>query len=991
MALATTNVAVTTDTFENWLDKTNTLLYAYSTTIVTAAANSTGGVTTGNATVNGIFTANSLTVSGNSTFGLRGGNVVTANVLYITSNVSIGNATVNTVFTTTTIDTDLALTVLGATTLSNSLSVTGNTTLTGNATLSGTLQTIAGNVNIDTGTLFVDATNNRVGINNSAPGVALRVTGDADISATANIQGNANVGGIFGVVGNTTLNGALQTIAGNVNIDAGTLFVDATNNRVGINNTAPGVALRVTGAADISLAANIQGNANVGGTLGVVGAATITGTSTLTGNVTMSGALQTISGNVNIDTGTLFVDGTNNRVGVNNTTPGVALEVTGAANVSTSVNSALLTVGTSFIANTTGAYHTGLVNAASYNTTGFVANTTAIAPTSNTILLGNSIGRFVLSANTVDASGLITGGAGATITGQVNASTGFGSGTINATSNGLFANATTLSLGNSSVNVAIATSGITSSGGTGVNPSSNTVGTALGTSTQRWVLNANTIDTSGLITGGAGATVTGQVNASTGFGSGTINATSNGLFANSTTISLGNSSVNVAITTAGITSAGGTGVNPSSNLVGTILGTSTQRWVLNANSASFSGAVSGITTLATGNTTITGFANVSSTIQGGSSLVIAGAASGITTLAAGNTEITGFVNASASVSVSTIFIANTTGAYHAGLINAASHTTSGFVANTTAIAPTSNTILLGNSIGRFVLSANTGNFSGLITGSAGATITGQVNASTGFGSGTINATSNGFFANDATVSLGNSSVNVAITPSTIELGTQFDANSLGLYHTGVVNAASHSTSGFVANTTVIAPTSNTLLLGNTIGRWVISANTGDFSGSMVIGGAANVGSTLNVVGSANVGGSLNVVGAANVGSALSVVGNVTINTFATILTLANNNLGANITVPVTAVSFPKANFRAGELILYVVKGSEYQISKILFAHDDNDVNQTIYGTLMAPSSSSELANNIVLTVSTANTSNIDINMRQRAINSSVKIVANMIS
>jgi hypothetical protein len=74
-----------------------------------------------------------------------------------------------------------------------------------------------------------------------------------------------------------------------------------------------------------------------------------------------------------------------------------------------------------------------------------------------------------------------------------------------------------------------------------------------------------------------------------------------------------------------------------------------------------------------------------------------------------------------------------------------------------------------------------------------------------------------------------------------------------------------------------------------------------------------------------------------------------------------------------------------------VKGSEYQISKILFAHDDNDVNQTIYGTLMAPSSSSELANNIVLTVSTANTSNIDINMRQRAINSSVKIVANMIS
>jgi hypothetical protein len=208
MALATTNVEITTDSFQNWLDKTNTLLDAYSTTIVTTAANSTGGFTTGNATVNGIFTANSITVSGNSTFGLRGGNVTTANVLFITGNVSIGNATVNTVFNTTTIDTDLALTVLGATTLSNSLSVAGN------SSLSGQLQSISGNANFDAGTLFVDATNNRVGINNTAPGVALRVTGDVDISATANIQGAANVGSTLGVVGALTLSNTIS-VTGN--------------------------------------------------------------------------------------------------------------------------------------------------------------------------------------------------------------------------------------------------------------------------------------------------------------------------------------------------------------------------------------------------------------------------------------------------------------------------------------------------------------------------------------------------------------------------------------------------------------------------------------------------------------------------------------------------------------------------------------------------------------------------------------------------------
>ena len=98
--------------------------------------------------------------------------------------------------------------------------------------------------------------------------------------------------------------------------------------------------------------------------------------------------------------------------------------------------------------------------------------------------------------------------------------------------------------------------------------------------------------------------------------------------------------------------------------------------------------------------------------------------------------------------------------------------------------------------------------------------------------GTINATSNGLIANSTTITVGNSSVNVTVTPSTIDLGTQFDANSTGLYHTGVVNAASHTTSGFVANTTAIVPTSNTILLGNSIGRFIVSANTVDASGTL---------------------------------------------------------------------------------------------------------------------------------------------------------------
>ncbi len=97
MALATSNVNTVTDSIQNWIDKTNELLAAYSTTIVTTAANSEGGSTTGNGTVNGIFTANSVTVNGNTTFGLRGGNTTTANINQYpsswdyTNNIAIGS------------------------------------------------------------------------------------------------------------------------------------------------------------------------------------------------------------------------------------------------------------------------------------------------------------------------------------------------------------------------------------------------------------------------------------------------------------------------------------------------------------------------------------------------------------------------------------------------------------------------------------------------------------------------------------------------------------------------------------------------------------------------------------------------------------------------------------------------------------------------------------------------------------------------------------
>ena len=203
------------------------------------------------------------------------------------------------------------------------------------------------------------------------------------------------------------------------------------------------------------------------------------------------------------------------------------------------------------------------------------------------------------------------------------------------------------------------------------------------------------------------------------------------------------------------------------------------------------------------------------------------------------------VNA-ASHTVGTSFIANTTGAYHSGIVNAASHTTTGFVANTTAIVPTSNTILLGNTTGRFVLSANTGDFSGSITA------TGLISTVTGTNTTEIlrgNMADNDYFriliggtatnagyaeiatADDGTEPIyvrqysstfavgtiartatlldgsGNSIFPQNVNAASYTVGTNFIANTTGTYHSGTMNAASHTVgTNFIANTTQITIT-----------------------------------------------------------------------------------------------------------------------------------------------------------------------------------------
>lgn len=92
----------------------------------------------------------------------------------------------------TTVDIPGTLDVTGATTLDSTLTVAGNTNL-GNA-ITDTV-TVTAILNVDSGVLYVDPTNDRVGINDTTPSEALDVTGNALISGTLGVTGNSTFTG----------------------------------------------------------------------------------------------------------------------------------------------------------------------------------------------------------------------------------------------------------------------------------------------------------------------------------------------------------------------------------------------------------------------------------------------------------------------------------------------------------------------------------------------------------------------------------------------------------------------------------------------------------------------------------------------------------------------------------------------------------------------------------------------------------------------------
>ena len=180
---------------------------------------------------------------------------------------------------------------------------------------------ISGNLNVDNGTMWVDATNNRVGILNTNPQSTL------DIKGNANISGNLITSDSIVLANNSSIwfgsspsdtssnklrfhlsetqgsyidyfsatNGNLFLRYGNVGGGTAKFVFDGLNGRYGINTVIPNANI------------DVQGNA-------------------------------IISGNLNVDNGLLWTDPINNRVGINTTNPQYTLDINGNINFNGNLN-----------------------------------------------------------------------------------------------------------------------------------------------------------------------------------------------------------------------------------------------------------------------------------------------------------------------------------------------------------------------------------------------------------------------------------------------------------------------------------------------------------------------------------------------------------------------------------------------------------------------------------------------------------------------------
>ena len=298
--------------------------------------------------LNSVSMSNALSVTGNATLSNTlavTGNTTLSNTLAVTGNATLsntlnvtGNTTLsNTLLVTGNVNLSNTLAVTGNATLSNTLNVTGNTTLsntlavTGNATLSNTLN-VTGNTTLSN---TLNVTGN-VNLSNT-----LAVIGNTTLSNTLLVTGNVNLSNTLAVIGNTTLSNTITLKDIRFSVDSSSTVGNTTHRPSKIwSREIETEDISITGFITGTIAPNgsIIPSSNLSADLGSSSkwfedlyVQSITTNSITTNTVSVSG-----STNSNFNSGLLFIDTTNSRIGIKNTSPGSTLTVNGSVETTNS-------------------------------------------------------------------------------------------------------------------------------------------------------------------------------------------------------------------------------------------------------------------------------------------------------------------------------------------------------------------------------------------------------------------------------------------------------------------------------------------------------------------------------------------------------------------------------------------------------------------------------------------------------------------------------
>ena len=611
------NVVPSSDTFREWVDLTNRITFDMEKVVVTTLTSNVGGGTTGNAYVNGFFSANTLMVTDkiqgaktDDAGGEFGANAASANIVFSTNAVfESGNSTVGAIVhaqsnvhltgnlfqvnvvsadINSNLDIDNAITDITSTNLAitgTETNIDSNTVFTANVNIHSDSEDL--NIGSDVVTINTSTTTfqSNAGTNIFNTPLDINANVDVDNALTDITSTNLAVTGT-----NTTISSNLAIIGNTTQLFGNNVFIGNAN--TDMLNVASNTFLLDT--LDVAKASNFQDNL------------TVAKVSTLNGNVILGSDdsdLVAVQGKVtthvvpfqngvkSVGTTDLRFDGFFDDLDaddlnvLDDATIGDNLDVVGAANVQGSVT---LGSDTSDIVRVHGLVNTAIVP----DTSGRDLGTTA--KRWDAMLQNANTSQSLLVGTTSTLTGAITGSNTINITGAAT----FGN-TISAVNSATFSNtvsvtgATTLSNTLAVTNTATFSNTVAVTGAATLSNTLEVTGTSTLTGDVTAVGNIKA----------ASANVTGHTNVATIGATGAADFDNNLTVEGTTTlkgdVSLGDATGDT-ITVGGRV---GSNWNPSANNSKS-LGLAGLRWKLNSET------INNSKVLATGNTTVTGFVNV---------------------------------------------------------------------------------------------------------------------------------------------------------------------------------------------------------------------------------------------------------------------------------------------------------------------------------------------------------------------------------------------